>query len=133
MSSVHLIIALGSLLSVQSPVAAADVRFASPTGNITCTINQFAAACQLTELSATFTDPPADCDGDWGRYFYVVARQSGQVGCVTQNTTTPASILEYGQSIQAGTLMCVSRRTGVTCRNSAGGGFTVRRSEQRLF
>ncbi|MEM8536900.1 MAG: DUF6636 domain-containing protein [Pseudomonadota bacterium] len=110
-----------------------DRPFASPTGNITCTINAFVATCTIAEYDPSFTNVPDSCNGDWGGTFYVVGRGEAKLGCLTSSVEPPNFVLGYGQSIDVGDLSCVSRPTGVTCTNAAGRGFSVRRAEQRIF
>ena len=110
-----------------------DVRFASPSGNISCTLNDIVAACYINSLAPSFTNRPEDCEGDWGRYFYVLARGSGTLGCVTEQIEPPKTLLPYGQTLVTDGLRCTSQTTGMTCVNAQGGGFTVRRSAQRVF
>jgi hypothetical protein len=42
-------------------------------------------------------------------------------------------VLEYGSYISLGGITCVSERTGMTCTNLDGHGFTLSRARQSLF
>jgi len=110
-----------------------DVQFASPTGNINCTINQFVVACQIDQLTPTYTDRPDDCAGTWGQYFYLSGNGVARIGCLTQDTAGAEDTLPYGASIEVAQITCVSRINGMTCTNAQGGGFFLRRAEQRIF
>jgi hypothetical protein len=106
--------------------AAATLRaFRSPTGNIGCIY---------------FRDPdtPASvrCDTRGGGDHAVIVRKSGK-GRVIRVTDTvmdaDAPILHYGRKRSFGGITCTSRRTGMTCKNSAGHGFEVSREHRKVF
>lgn len=44
-----------------------------------------------------------------------------------------AAALAYGDAMVVGGFRCDSARTGVTCRNPSGRGFTLARAEVQLF
>lgn len=114
------------------------ITFQSPSGNIRCVMTDIggtpSAACRLDELTRTFDTPPDDCDGDWGAGFAVEADGPGRLSCYTDlPPEEDARVLPYGVAVQLAGITCASERTGVTCTNEGGGGFSVRRAEQSLF
>jgi hypothetical protein len=44
-----------------------------------------------------------------------------------------ARVLRYGQRWQGGAFSCMSRRTGLTCRNRSRHGFFLSRTSWRVF
>ena len=42
-------------------------------------------------------------------------------------------VLDYGQAVSLGGISCVSAKTGMTCTNAAGHGFSVAKARQKLF
>jgi len=128
------------LLMIIWPVAAAaELRhFQSPSGNIRCIIDAPVgnfARCDLGVDSQTYTERPATCDGDWGTSFGVLANGPGFLNCVTDAIGAPEEhpVLPYGDEIAVSGITCRSEPTGMTCTNTNGGGFVVRRAEQRVF
>ena len=120
-----------------APAMAQDpLAFRSPTGNIHCMI--FAdppaeARCDLMNSVVTFPRP-WNCDLEWARGFAVGAMGPGQPLCAGDSVAMPGSpVLNYGGSISHGGFTCRSERTGMTCINRQGHGFTVARARQRVF
>ena len=112
--------------------------FHSPTGNISCIIalGEYAEArCDMRELTPSFTKPPPDCDLDWGSSFTVeLEDRKGQLACVGDTVAGPGGTeLGYGQSLSLGGFTCTSEKSGMTCTNPAGHGFTIAKAKQTLF
>jgi hypothetical protein len=42
-------------------------------------------------------------------------------------------VLRYGEAVTLGGISCVSAKTGMTCTNAEGHGFSVAKAKQRLF
>lgn len=122
-----------------TPVMADDLLFfRSPTGNISCLIatGEYAVArCDMRSLTPSFTAPPPGCDLDWGSTFEVtLSARKGALGCVGDSVIDPDAVeLGYGQTISLGGFDCTSERSGMTCTNPAGHGFTVSKARQTLF
>jgi hypothetical protein len=121
------------MLSGPAAASSTDVRFVSPSGNISCNINAYVASCSIGSFSPSFTNPPSDCAGDWGNYFYLMANGDAKLGCVSSPVPSTGNVLPYGESIAFPQISCTSRVTGVTCTNVRNKGFALRRSEQQIF
>lgn len=121
-----------------SGAAVADISFQSPSGNIRCEMTRgalLAVRCDLSVDRQTYTNRPASCDGDWGTAFGLGQTGRGRLVCVTEPDPAPdvPNVLAYGRRAILDGIICRSERTGVTCTNLDGGGFEVRRAEQRVF
>jgi hypothetical protein len=127
------------LLSLTQPAAAQDyVSFQSPTGNIHCAIYTYdggaEARCDLIELVQSYTKRPTGCDLDWGSAFAVGQAGKGVLACVGDTAVNPGSpVLPYGEAMSVGGISCVSAKTGMTCTNAEGHGFSVAKAKQKLF
>lgn len=128
-----------TVLAVASPAFADDyLGFRSPTGNIHCAMYTFdgqaEARCDLREYTASYTKRPAGCDLDWGMAFAVGAAGKGQLACVGDTVQDPGNpVLPYGEAVSLGGISCVSSKTGMTCTNAEGHGFSVAKAKQKLF
>lgn len=113
------------------------VKFASPSGNITCNYRDDGVAlvrCDLGESDVAPPPKPADCEGDWGIAFAVTENGPGERGCVTDAVDREGIVvLGYGQVWDPGPIACTSRRAGMRCENSAGRGFFISRERQDVF
>jgi hypothetical protein len=131
--------ALLPLLLLASPAAADDyLTFQSPSGNIHCGLyhgnGETNLRCDLRELTPSYTRPPANCDADWGAYFALNAGGKGFLACVSDSMIDPTSpVLPYGEAVSLGGISCVSAKTGLTCTNGEGHGFSVAKARQKLF
>jgi hypothetical protein len=124
------------LAVLATPAAAQDyTSFQAPSGNIHCWIDGYGARCDILSASYSFTKRPADCDLDYGGAFFVGPQdRKGIVGCVGDTVAQPANpVLNYGSSITFNSITCTSERSGVTCTNPAGHGFTIARARQTVF
>jgi hypothetical protein len=127
------------MMCLAGPAAAQDVVFfQSPTGNIHCAIitgDDAGVRCDMRSLTPTYRTPPPDCDLDWGSSFEIGAQdRKGALACVGDTVQTPDSlVLGYGKAISLGGFVCSSEKTGMTCTNAQGHGFTLSKAKQRLF
>ena len=127
------------LLGLSGPALADDwIGFRSPTGNIHCALYDFGgmaeARCDLRELTPSYRKAPAGCDLDWGSAFAVPARGEGYLVCAGDTVMDPRNpVLDYGHAVSLGGISCVSAKTGMTCTNAAGHGFSVAKAKQKLF
>lgn len=110
------------------PVAAES--FKSPSGNISCTIDSDRTRCVITSFDYTSPEKPDDCQlENWGAV--VVANKEGAgFSCrEAPETSGPARVLGYGESITAEGMTCTSTREGMTCKSDETGvGFNMRRA-----
>lgn len=128
-----------ALAVLAAPVQADDYfGFQSPTGNIHCAMYTFdgtaEARCDLREYTPSYTRRPAGCDLDWGMAFAVGASGKGVLACVGDTVRDPGNpVLPYGEAVSLGGISCVSAKTGMTCTNAEGHGFSVAKAKQKLF
>jgi hypothetical protein len=128
----------GAVLLAGPALADDYVGFQSPTGNIHCAIYTWesgsSARCDLRELVPSYRTAPKDCDLDWGSAFAVNNTGKGYLACVGDTVQDPGSpVLDYGDAVSLEGISCVSAKTGVTCTNAAGHGFSVAKGKQKLF
>lgn len=127
-------------IATKARVGAGDklVFFRSPTGNISCLFDVGEVTevrCDMAQLNRSFTTPPEDCDLDWGDSFAVAeGDRRGQLFCHGDTVVDPeAEVLDYGSSLSFGGIACLSAKTGITCQNADGHGFSLSRKQQKLF
>lgn len=122
-----------------TPVMADDlVYFHTPSGNIHCVLmsGEFEGVrCDMMQLNPSFTTAPPDCDLDWGDSFGVGPRDlKGYLICHGDTVISPDSMeLGYGALATLGDFTCLSEKTGMTCTNARGHGFTISKASQHLF
>ena len=128
------------LMATSNPAFADDALlfFRAPSGNINCLIalGEYAEArCDMNQLTPSYTKAPAGCDLDWGSSFTIgQSDRKGQLACVGDTVIDARStVLGYGQTLSLGGFDCTSEKTGMTCTNPAGHGFTIATAKQRLF
>lgn len=124
---------------------AAGNEFRSARGNITCHFHgyihktedsepRYAVRCDIAEYAPVWTTPPEGCKLDWGGVLWLEESRPGRRACVGDAGASPAApVLEYGDSVYAGFLICEMQRSGVTCTNDEGHGFFMSRATQRVF
>ena len=126
-----------SALMISASSAMALTSFATPSRNIGCIGDRTEVRCDIRESTATPPKKPKSCTFDWGDAFAVGPKGRGH-GVCHSDTALPAPgqrirILKYGTSITLGKITCTSRRTGLTCRNTADHGFFLSRQKIRVF
>jgi hypothetical protein len=90
--------------------------------------------CDVSRMRNRPPRPQEPCGGVYGSAFSVAGAGPGErlcVGDTTQNDALP--VLAYGASFEAHGVRCSSARSGVTCRNAGGHGFSISRTAQRVF
>jgi hypothetical protein len=111
--------------------------FQTPTGNIGCVIAAGSARCDILRRSWSPPPRPSTCPQivNFGQGLTVGAAAPAGFVCAGDTVRDPASgKLAYGTASQVGTLVCVSRRTGMTCSNrQTGHGFLISLQRYRLF
>jgi hypothetical protein len=136
MKSIPIALAVG--LAASAVQAQDYVGFRSPTGNIHCSLYTWEegteARCDLRELTPSYKKFPGTCELDWGASFGVMSGGKGYLVCAGDTVMDPANpVLGYGQAVSLGGISCVSAKTGITCTNAEGHGFSVAKAKQKLF
>lgn len=128
----------GSTQVVTVPQGALELaEFASPSGNIWCTIGSDSAACQISEMA--YQAPGGGCEGNelFGHVVEVAADGSSfpcPDGGIPGAPAADRTVLEYGQTSALGDFMCTSSESGMRCTNiRTGAGFTVARAAANRF
>lgn len=124
-------------LGLSQPAWAEDFRFQSPSGNIHCLLVTEEplpwVRCDLREAVVSYKSDPA-CGLDYGKAFFVGRKGQGQVVCAGDTVIDPTAVkLPYGKSTVFYDISCSSDRSGMTCRNGQGHGFTISRARQQVF
>lgn len=139
-------------------ITTVSTQFVSPTGNLTCSMSDDYATCEIRERDYVAA-APASCDLDWGARVEVsdgAARMVchgdtmngmanvdtvespptwlGSAGRIVDNGFgQPAYALDYGRSLTVGTFTCSMAEDGVRCSdNRTGHGFQLQRSRVDL-
>jgi hypothetical protein len=112
-------------------------RFQLPSRNIGCGYlprsSSGAASLRCDILSGLQPAPRRHCMFDWTG-LELAARARARATCAGDTIySRGAPILRYGRSWRRGPFTCTSRRTGVTCRSTAGHGFFLARNRWRTY
>ena len=120
-------------------VFAADKGFKSPSGNIHCALtssdeyetSEPVLACSMNKVDReTF----GECGNFGARNFWLFASAgTPEMDCGGAKSLGGLPTLEYGSSWSAAGFTCLSEKTGVSCQNSHGNGFSLSKAEQRAF
>lgn len=131
---------LAILAATAAGPAAADVfMFATPSGNIQCSVGVSAESadvqCSIVERSGPPPMPrPMACASGWGHSFILLERGPVQMVCGPEPTRLSLQdTAPYGETGRFGDITCQSERTGFSCRNADGHGFFLSRRSQRVF
>ena len=123
-------------------VAAADVyaTFKLPSGNIGCGYSYFAGErpylrCEIISRLRPMPSKPRGCtEGVWGRAVGMEDWSRAGGLCIGDTVMEPsAPVLPYGKNWSRGGFTCMSRTTGLTCKNRAGHGWFLSRERSYLF
>lgn len=132
---------VGGLVILAAPASARDVIvvFRTPTGNIGCAYSWFSGEppylrCDIRSGLVPRPPRPKGCDLDWGYGYELSATGRARTFCAGDTTLDPrARVLAYGARWSRGGFTCVSRTTGLTCRNRSGHGFLLSRVRSRTL
>ena len=113
-------------------------RFISPSRNIGCFGDGTGVRCDIGQHTAKPPKRPRNCHLDWGSAYEVNRTGKGHGMCVGDTALPDPNkrepVLKYGKTVRLGNgLSCTSRRTGMTCRNAGGHGFTLSKTKIALF
>jgi hypothetical protein len=119
----RLALALAALLALAVPAVAKDTVFQTPSKKIACRIYDegtgLVIRCDLYFLN--------------DRAVRMTRTGKARLIHVTDAIGDPkASVLGYGKTRRVGPFTCTSRRTGLSCHNRNGHGFTVSRERQSV-
>jgi hypothetical protein len=111
--------------------ATSDVAtsFASPTGNIACTMSPDGVTCTIANIQ--YSVPASEgCTGTTGHTVMLNESDGVTTPCVEGPAPAPASadtpVLEYGQTQTVGPYTCTSGSNGMSCVvDETGAGFRV--------
>ncbi|HEX7351686.1 hypothetical protein [Brachybacterium sp.] len=116
----------------QDPVSPAPddaqemTALSSPTGNITCLLEEDSVACSVVDRD--FSEAGLEDCSD-GPFSIMVAEGEATADCGSSYLSDSAETLEYDQSATYGDMACTSRFDGMTCWNTmTGKGFMVNRA-----
>lgn len=105
-------------------------RVVSPTGNITCSLDDDSVGCSLDDRS--FGGDSEDCSS--GPFSIGVADEKADLQCGTTFGGDSPTTLAYDESAAQGDTACRSESDGMTCWNvKTGHGFTVAKSGYETF
>ncbi|MBC3191601.1 hypothetical protein H7X46_11055 [Pseudonocardia sp. C8] len=108
----------------------ATPSFTSPTGNIACRIDDGAARCDVEDRTWT----PRGASGCAEAGLVVDGAARARATCDGTPARPGGTALRYGTHVTHGDLTCVSRRSGVECRDARSGhGFVASRASYRLY
>lgn len=131
-----LLLCLGATPAAAQSGSDAQRSFATPSRNIFCILNEPGIAhCEIFNFTPTnHPQPGEDCGVDWGGQFDLGPTGTTEMGCYgdTQLSGDPP-VLDYGHSVGVGGIVCTSERSGLTCTNRDGHGFSLSRARQQLF
>jgi hypothetical protein len=106
--------------------------FSSPSRNIGCYVTAQVARCDIAEHTWHAPRRPASCQADWGNGMYLRAKSHWV--CASDTVLGARRILHYGHFQRFGAMKCISRRSGMICRNlSTGHGFRLARQSYSRF
>jgi hypothetical protein len=110
------------------------VSFTSPSGDVGCYIAWTTVRCDISERTWSSPSRPLNCEFDYGQG--ISMSPGGQPAFVGAGDTAlgGGKPLAYGKSLSAGTLVCDSAESGITCRDTGTGhGFSIAREAYRVF
>ncbi|MGB3763627.1 MAG: hypothetical protein WA966_10410 [Ornithinimicrobium sp.] len=140
-----------------------QASFVMPSGNIQCVLRDGSAVCQIASKDFTpSTDDMSaqvlgDCTADSADAITVLEGEGAAWTCTSETIRgqaaldlggwwaadnvgstesvdgTDLAVLDYGQTMQLGAILCSSESTGISCRDTAGtAGFTLARESYRV-
>jgi hypothetical protein len=118
---------------------AAPKGFKSPSGNIFCELSEGEINSLRCEINTSLKPKPPEpysgyCEFDWGRGFLLPADARPEILCISDTIADHnKSILAYGKTWNNGGFKCVSQKTGLTCTNRNGIGFSLSREKWRVL
>ncbi|MFB9777955.1 DUF6636 domain-containing protein [Brevibacterium otitidis] len=105
--------------------------FTTPSGNISCTISNERARCEISSFDyEPQAEKPDDCKVDpWGSVVVANADGAGFSCADPPPASGDSQELAYGQSVEAHGMRCTSEESGVECTHmESGKGFSIARA-----
>jgi hypothetical protein len=115
---------------------AEDIFFQVPSGNIHCwSYDDKSLTCEIGQNNAKIPPQPQDCNLDWGNRFLMANTGKSERVCHgdTIGRDPKHRVLKYGKSWRDRGFVCISTKTGLTCRNQDGHGWKLSKNQQTLF
>jgi Family of unknown function (DUF6636) len=110
--------------------------FETPSHNIGCYLSAHDARCDIRQRDWSPPPEPKSCSKfgvDFGQGL-VVGPNRAEFVCAGDTTLGGPGLLGYGHSARRGSIYCLSRTAGITCRNAdTGHGFFLSRARYRIF
>lgn len=130
------VIAASVVIAFPPAAEPASSFFRTPSKNIYCAWLSGPSTLRCDILSGVRPLPPKppSCDFDWGVGFDLRRTGRARILCVSDSVvTSSARVLRYGQTWRRGGFTCISRITGLRCRNASGRGFFLSRQRSYRF
>jgi hypothetical protein len=137
--------ALLAAATLDATAAGADPEykfFQSPSGNISCQlgtivdsgVSRATAACEISQHTFTTPPKPSACEGGWGDRVGLTQGAHASLQCHTDTMRgSNDPVLDYGQSLSAGSITCRSEQAGIVCSDSkTQHGFSLSRDSYTL-
>ena len=129
-----LLVAALAALAGAAVASAAFTPFRTPSGLVGCYYATGPTTLRCDVGYRTRFTGKRKCAGLYGQAFSMSSRGRPRVLCVSDTARDPrAPALAYGRTRHLGPYTCTSRTSGLTCRNSAGHGWTLSRQSVKLF
>ena len=128
-----------SAVLASSAAASVVIQFRTPSGNIGCAYSSGlgpgpSLRCDIRTGLRPRPARPRNCDLDWGDSYELGPTGRATVVCHGDTAIDPRSrVLRYGSRWQRGAFTCVSKKTGLRCRNRSGHGFFLSRQHSYRF
>ena len=112
-----------------------SAQFVTPSRNIACRMSTGDVRCDVVQRTWEVPPPPAECTRSYGTGAVLAGSGKGELSCVGDTVADPSlSVLDYGQGVRFGDMVCVSKENGMRCENPrTGHGFAVARASYDLF
>ena len=131
------VMVLCAALVATGTAGAGIVSFRMPSRNIECAEFTGARAtlrCDIRSGVKPLPPKPASCEFDWGAGFIMGRRGRAHVSCVSDSVHSPSTrVLRYGTIWRRDGFVCVSRASGLRCRNASRHGFFLSRQRSYAF
>ncbi len=125
------VVTVTNVSTVTVPAAAAAAphdyaRFQMPSHNVGCGLESGVLRCDI--LSGLAPEPVEACELDWTGVV-LEARGAAQPECAGDTVfDASAPVLQYGETWSREGMSCLSRESGLECRNNGGHGFKLARA-----